>query len=73
MNRTNLAKIVAVVAAMILIILAAAAIVFLNHSDAEPPANDIVSMFGESDAGGEESGTIKTNPDDDGFGTEVGM
>ena len=54
-------------------IIAAAMIVFFNQSGSDPSADAVISMTGESDDGGEESGTLMTNPNDDGFGTEVSM
>jgi hypothetical protein len=73
LKRDNLTTFAAVVVALIIVLIAAAMIVFFNQSGSDPSADAVISMTGESDDGGEESGTLMTNPNDDGFGTEVSM
>ena len=60
-------------AALVILLLAAAMIIFFNQSDSELPSDNVVSMIDENEDGGEESGTLQSNRNDDGFGTEVSM
>lgn len=73
MKKNTHIKIWAAVAALLVVLLAAAMIIFFNQSDSELPSDNVVSMVDENEDGGEESGTLQTNPNDDGFGTEVSM
>ncbi|MBQ9902693.1 MAG: hypothetical protein IJM51_09980 [Clostridia bacterium] len=45
----------------------------MNGSSSVPPTDNAVSMNEEGSDSRTESGTLPTNPNDDGFGTEVSM
>ena len=73
MKENNRVLLAALLIGLILVILTGAMILYINGSSAVPLPDNSVSMNEAGSAGGTESGTLQTNPNDDGFGTEVSM
>lgn len=73
MKKNNRILIAALLVGLMLVMLAGAMIWFINRSSSAPPTDNSVSMNEEGNDSGTESGTLQTNPNDDGFGTEVSM
>ena len=70
-KKTPYGKIAVVLAVLALLLVMLMMIIRITTHAKPLPNSDLVSMI-ESDDGETES-TQKTNPNDDGFGTEVGM
>lgn len=73
MKKTNRIVIAALLVGLIVVIVAGVVILFMNGSSSVPPTDNAVSMNEEGSDSRTESGTLPTNPNDDGFGTEVSM
>ena len=73
MKGSNRTLIAALVVGLLIVILAGAMILYFNRSASVPKTDNSVSMFEDGDDSGTESETLQTNPNDDGFGTEVSM
>ena len=73
MKNNNRILIAALLVGLILVLLTGAMICFINCSSSVRPTDNSVSINEEGNDSVTESGTLPTNPNDDGFGTEVSM